>query len=76
MKQFILCIAAMIGLSSCLIQYKFNGASIDYSKIKTIAIADFPNNAALVYAPLSNDLSEGIRDQYTKQTRLQVNRRD
>lgn len=76
MKQFFLCIAAMIGLSSCLIQYKFNGASIDYSKIKTIAIADFPNNAALVYAPLSNDLSEGIRDQYTKQTRLQVNRRD
>ena len=62
-------------LSGCLISYKFNGASIDYSKIKTIAIADFPNNAALVYPPLSNDLSEGIRDIFIKQTRLQVGRK-
>lgn len=63
-----------ISMQSCLVSYKFNGASIDYAKTKSIAIADFPNNAALVYAPLSADLSEGIRDIYTKQTRLTVNR--
>lgn len=61
--------------SGCTISYKFNGASIDYTKIKSIAIADFPNNAALVNPSLSTDLSEGIRDIYTKQTRLQVNRK-
>ena len=27
---------------SCTVSYKFNGASIDYSKTKTIQIADFP----------------------------------
>lgn len=70
---------AMVGcallLKSCTISYKFNGASIDYSKIRTIAIADFPNNAALVYPALSNDLTQGIRDIYTRQTRLEVGRK-
>lgn len=62
-------------LSSCLISYKFNGASIDYSKTQSISIADFPNNAALVNPNLSNNLSEGIRDLYSRQTRLQILRR-
>lgn len=62
-------------LAACSISYKFNGASIDYAKIKTISIADFPNNAALVYPPLSNNLSEGIRDIYQRQTRLQILRK-
>ena len=59
-------------MPSCLISYKFNGASIDYSKTKTISIAEFPNNAALVNPLLSNALSEGIREIYSRQTRLQL----
>lgn len=62
-------------LHSCSISYKFNGASIDYAKIHSIAIADFPNNAALVYPALSADLTQGIRDIFTRQTRLQVSRK-
>ncbi len=62
-------------LASCTISYKFNGASIDYSTTKTIAIADFPNNAALVHPPLSNLLSEEIRDLFIRQTRLTVERK-
>ncbi len=64
----------LVGLvmNSCVISYKFNGASIDYAKVHSISVADFPNNAALVYAQLSNSLSEGIRDQYARQTRLSV----
>lgn len=62
-------------LGGCSISYKFNGASIDYSKTKSISIADFPNNAALVYAPLSNNLSDAIRDIYQRQTRLEIVRR-
>jgi hypothetical protein len=54
------------------VSYKFNGASINYQTTKSISIADFPNNAALVYPQLSNMLSETIRDQYVRQTRLQV----
>ncbi|MBR0310319.1 MAG: LptE family protein [Paludibacteraceae bacterium] len=68
-------VATLATLPSCLISYRFNGASIDYSKTQSIAIADFPNNAALVNPNLSNNLSEGIRDIYSRQTRLQVLRR-
>lgn len=67
----------LIGLlSSCSVSYKFNGASIDYSTTHSIAIADFPNNAALVHPPLSNQLSEAIRDLFIRQTRLTVGRKD
>lgn len=62
-------------LSGCVISYKFNGASIDYSKTKSISIADFPNVAPLVYAPLSTNLSDGLRDLFQRQTRLEVLRR-
>ena len=57
---------------SCSISYKFNGSSIDYTKTKTISISDFPNTAELVYPPLSQQFSEALRDSYTKQTRLQI----
>ena len=68
-------VATTVTLSSCLISYRFNGASIDYSKTQSISIADFPNNAAMVNPSLSNNLSEGIRDLFQRQTRLQVLRK-
>ena len=68
-------VATVVTLSSCMISYRFNGASIDYSKTQSISIADFPNNAAMVNPNLSNNLSEGIRDLYSRQTRLQILRR-
>ena len=68
-------VATVATLSSCMISYRFNGASIDYSKTQSISIADFPNNAAMVNPNLSNNLSEGIRDIYSRQTRLQILRR-
>ena len=49
-----------------------NGANIDYQTTHSISIADFPNNAPMVNPSLSNALSEGIRDQYARQTRLTV----
>jgi len=74
MKQFslgIICILCFI-TTACTISYKFNGASIDYSKIKSISIHDFPNNAPLVFPPLSNNLSEALRDAFSTQTRLDL----
>ncbi len=62
----------IFAFSSCTISYKFNGASIDYTKTRSISIADFPNTAELVHPPLSQEFSEKLRDVYTKQTRLQV----
>lgn len=66
----LVCFVAFV-LVSCSISYKFNGSSIDYTKTKTISIADFPNTAELVFPPLSQVFGEALRDSYTKQTRLQ-----
>lgn len=69
---WILVLITSVFLSSCSISYKFNGASIDYTKTKSISIADFPNIAELIYPPLSQEFAESLRDTYTKQTRLQL----
>ena len=70
-KYVVLFFLIFIG-SSCSISYKFNGASIDYTKTKTISIADFPNTAELIYPPFSQEFTETLRDTYAKQTRLRL----
>lgn len=67
----LLCMIATL-LTACSISYKFNGASIDYTKVKTITIKDFPNQAPLVYPPLSQLFTETLKDIYIRQTRLQL----
>lgn len=74
LKTFLVAVVAIL-MQGCTISYKFNGASIDYATTHSISIADFPNNAPLVYAELSNNLSEGIRNIYERQTRLDVLRK-
>ena len=59
-------------MAGCTISYKFNGVSIDYTKVKTISIKDFPNQAPLVYPPLSQQFTEGVKDIYVRQTRLSL----
>ncbi|MBQ0076025.1 MAG: LptE family protein [Bacteroidales bacterium] len=76
MKKSLSFIVLLLLMPGCAISYKFNGASIDYSTTHSISIADFPNMAALVYPPLSNDLSEGIRDLFARQTRLEILRKN
>jgi hypothetical protein len=71
-KIFVSLIMLSFIVVSCSISYKFNGASIDYTKTKSISIVDFPNNAELVYPPLTQVFGESLRDAYTKQTRLQL----
>ena len=59
MKHFLVFI--LIVLTSCTISYKFNGASIDYTKTKTITVADFPIRATLVYPPLAPAFNEALK---------------
>ena len=70
-KIVLFCLIGIL-VTACSISYKFNGASIDYTKIKTITIKDFPNQAPLVYPPLSQRFTEALKDIYTRQTRLQL----
>lgn len=55
---------------SCIPTYRFNGASIDYTRIKTIHIADFQNLAPIVYPPLAQKFSEDLKQRFQTRTRL------
>lgn len=65
----IFCAAALI-LASCSVSYKFNGASIDYSKTKTIQIADFPIRSSYVWGPMASIFNNQLKDQFANHTRL------
>ena len=58
--------------TACSISYKFNGASIDYTKVKTITIRDFTNQAPYVNPTLAPQFTEDLKDIYIRQTRLQL----
>ena len=63
-------LVAVVLLSACSISYKFNGASIDYSKTKTIQIADFPIRASYVWGPMGPLFNNELKDQFANHTRL------
>ena len=56
--------------TSCSVSYQFNGASIDYSKTKTIQIADFPIRSAYVWGPMASIFNNQLKDIYANHTKL------
>ena len=57
-------------ISACSVSYKFNGASIDYTKTKSIQIADFPIRSSYVWAPMGSIFNNTLKDKFAAQTRL------
>lgn len=75
-KIFLKSLGVMVGLSmllaACSISYKFNGSSIDYTKIKTISFETFPNRSiGFVWGPMESMFNTALQDIYLQQTRLQ-----
>lgn len=60
----------MLLLVSCSVSYKFNGANIDYTKTKTIQIADFPIRSSYVWAPMASIFNNQLKDVFANHTRL------
>lgn len=65
-------ISLLLLVVSCSISYKFNGASINYDKVKTLTIETFPIKSAYVYAPLGTVFNDQLQTIYMTQTRLQL----
>ena len=66
-----LCLVALALLTAaCSVSYKFNGASIDYSKTKTIQIADFPLRSSYVWGPMGPMFNNELKDMYSSHTKL------
>lgn len=60
-----------IGITSCAISYKLNGASIDYESTKTISFEYIPIKAAMVYPPLAVTFNDELQAKYANQTKLE-----
>lgn len=73
-KYFLFAIISLItaiGITSCAISYKLNGASIDYDTTKTISFEYIPIKAAMVYAPLAVNFNDELQAKYANQTKLE-----
>jgi len=70
MKKFLTYFFIVTVLISCKISYGFRTASIDYTKIKTMNIKDFQNQASRVYPPLIQAFNEHLKDVFIRNTKL------
>jgi hypothetical protein len=57
-------------ITACSVSYKFNGASIDYSKTKTIQIVDFPIRSSYVWGPMGPMFNNQLKDEFASHTKL------
>ncbi len=74
--RLVVALAVAAVFTACSVSYKFNGASIDYTKIKTIQIAEFPIRSAYVWGPMGPQFNNELKDQFTGHTRLSLVRRN
>ena len=70
MAAIVLAIGLASGSCGYKVTYNLSGGSIP-PEAKTFSVAYFPNNAPMVAPTLSNVLTEGLRDKFSRQTRLE-----
>lgn len=63
-------------LAACSVSYKFNGTSIDYNKVHTIQISDFPIRSTYVWGPMGPMFNNQLKDVFANHTRLQQVKRN
>ena len=59
-----------VAFAGCTVSYKLTGASIDYTKVKTITLETFQNRAAYQWGPMASMLNETMSDVFIQQTKL------
>ncbi len=74
---YIIGVILVIGiLTACSVSYKFNGASIDYTKTKTIQINEFPIRSTYVWGPMGPMFNNELKDRFANYTHLQQVKRN
>lgn len=67
----VLALVMVSALASCAFKgYKFNGASIDYTKTKTIQLSDFAVRSSYVWGPMGPLFNNTLKDEFANHTRL------
>jgi hypothetical protein len=60
----------LLAFVGCKVSYKLTGASIDYTKVRTISLETFQNRAAYQWGPMAAMLNETLSDVFIQQTKL------
>ena len=60
----------LILLAGCKVSYKLTGASIDYTKVKTLSLESFQNRAAYQWGPMAQMFNQTLNDVFVQQTKL------
>ena len=74
MKRIALIFIILTGLfilNACTVRFSFNSGSLS-PDIKTFSVKDFQNRATIVNPSLSLDFTEGLKDKFLSQTRLEL----
>ena len=67
----------MVGIfTACSVRYTFTGASIDYTKTKTIQLAEFPIRSAYVWGPMGPMFNNALKDEFANHTQLKQVKRN
>lgn len=70
LKYLLILIPMLFLMSACTVSYSFSGSSLDYTKVKTVSIANFPNRASLVYPALAPTFTEQLKETFSSKTSL------
>ena len=72
MKKLIYILVCILTLAaaSCSVSYKLNMSSIDYTKVKTIQISDFPIRSSYVWGPMGPMFNNKLKEQFADHTKL------
>lgn len=78
MRKIVFILVGFVALTfvSCSVSYKFNMSSIDYTKVKTIQIADFPIRSSYVWGPMGPMFNNRLKEQFADHTKLSQVRRN
>lgn len=66
----IISIVTLTSIAACSVSYTFNGASIDYTKTKTLQLADFPIRSSYVWGPMGPLFNNQLKDMFSSHTKL------
>lgn len=70
-KRLLYILPVLLIIAGCTVSYKFTGASIDYTRVKTISLAQFQNRAAYQWGPMATMFNEALSDMFVQQTKLE-----
>ena len=65
------CLSLALIATSCGI-YSFSGASIDYTRVKSVSVQYFQNRASIVQPGLSQVMTDALIDKCKAQTKLEI----